>query len=182
MIETETEKTVATDVGKVADRRSRFARLSADPKRSLMQLAARIKFLLQFYSDDGQSLRIRQIKRGLHADRYAAKFDDAIALLEQRKQIVIRRVSSRSRPVFVVILKQNCKTRLPDPFTSSRKKKRKQKRPPSDWFMARRHLMDAGIHIGLAEIKPWQESAYWLEQEKAREEQILRDQSTTEPE
>jgi hypothetical protein len=182
MIETETETTVATDGGKFAERRYRFARLSRDPEHAVKQMAARIVFLIQFYSEDGESLRVRQIKRGLHSSRYL-EFNDALRLLEKRKLIVIRRVPSRSRPVLVVTLKQNRSVRLPDPYTFHRKKKRKsKKRPPSDWFLEHRQFFDIGIHTGFAVVQPWSESAFWLEQERMQEETMREDQVKIETE
>jgi len=161
--------------------RPKFARLSRDPQRAIKQMAARIKFLIQFCSDDGESLRVRQIKRALHADRYA-EFDGALSLLEKRKQIIIRRVPSRSRPVFIVILKRSRRIRLPDPYTFHRRKKRKKRNKPTEWFLSRRQSMDRGFHGPFAQINPCQESAYWLEKEKALEEQVREDQVEVEPE
>ena len=53
-----------------AQSRPKFARLSRDPQRAIKQMAARIKFLIEFFSEDGTSLRMQEIKRGLHAYRY----------------------------------------------------------------------------------------------------------------
>jgi hypothetical protein len=46
-----------------------------------------------------------------------------------------------------------------------KKKRRKKKRKPTEWFLERRHLMDQGIHSGFATLEPWHESAFWIEQE-----------------
>ena len=129
-------------------------------------MAARIKFLIEFYSDDGRSLRMQEIKRGLHAYRYL-EFDAAIKLLEKRRQIVVRRVLSHGR-VFRVVLKQNSRARLPDPFVFHRVKKRKRRKPPTQWFLERRHLMDSGQHSGFGKLEPWHASAYWYEKELER--------------
>jgi hypothetical protein len=45
-------------------------------------MAARIKFLIEFFSEDGKSMRLKEVKRGLHAHRYV-EFDNAIKLLAQ---------------------------------------------------------------------------------------------------
>jgi hypothetical protein len=144
--------------------RPKFARLSRDPERAVRQMAARIKFMIEFFSEDGESMRVQELKRGLHAYRYS-EFDDAIQFLEKRRQIVVRRVQSQGR-VFRAILRRDRRTRLPDPFVFHRKKRSKRKRPPTEWFLERRQLMDAGQHSGFAEIQPWRESAYWYEKEQ----------------
>ena len=89
--------------------------------------------------------------------------------------MVVHRKPGRGH-VFRVELKQNARAKLPDPFIFHRKKRKKRKKVPTSWFLERRHLMDAGKHEGFATIEPWSESAYWIEQEKAR------DQGGTEPE
>jgi hypothetical protein len=151
----------------LAKPRPKFARLSRDRALAVKQMAARIKFLIVFFSNDGKSMRMQEIKRGLHAYRYV-EFDDAINLLEQRRQISIRRVKCRSH-VYRVTLKQT-RTKLPDPFIFHRKKRKKRKKPPTTWFLERRHLMDAGQHENFGTIQPWSESAYWIEQEKTQTE------------
>src|ERR1700690_4416527 len=123
--------------------RPKFARLSRNRTLAVKQMAARIRFLIEFFSEDGKSMRMQEIKRGLHAYRYL-EFDEAIKLLEQRRQISIRRVKCRSH-VYRVTLKQT-RTKLPDPFIFHRKKRKKRKKPPTIWFLERRHLMDAGQH------------------------------------
>ena len=127
-------------------------------------MAARIRFLIEFLSEDGTSMRMQEIKRGLHAYRYM-EFNDAIKLLEKRRQIVVRLVQPQGR-VFRVILRPDRRTRLPDPFIFHRNKRSKRKRPPTDWFLERRHLMDEGRHSGFAKREPWHESAYWYEKER----------------
>jgi hypothetical protein len=178
MIDAATEENVLRGV---AEPRQRFARLSRDPTRAIKQLASRVRFLIQYYSEDGQSLRIGQIKHALHAERYKITFDDALSLLESGKQIVVLRVQGRrGRPAIVVTLKQNRNMRLPCPYTYHRPKKRKWKK--SQWFIENRYLMDRGKHSGFAQILPWQESAYWLEKEKARDEEISLDEAEPEVE
>ena len=135
-----------------AESRPQFARLSRDPQRAVKQMAARIKFLIEFFSEDGTSLRMQEIKPQMHAYRYL-EFDEAIKFLEKRKQIVIRLVQPQGR-VFRVILRPDRRTRLPDPFVFRRKKRYKRKRPPTDWFLERRHLMDKGQHSGFANGNP----------------------------
>ena len=163
MIDTESDE-VQDALAEPPEPRPKFARLSRDPQRAVKQMAARIKFLIEFFSEDGKSLRMQEIKRGLHAYRYL-EFDAAIQLLERRRQIVIRRVQSRGR-VLRVTLKQNARAKLPDPFIYHRQKRRKRKKPPTQWFLERRHLMDAGQHQGFAAKEPWHESAYWIEKER----------------
>jgi hypothetical protein len=68
--------------------------------------------------------------------------------------------------VYRVVLKQNARAKLPDPFIFHRKKRRKRRRQPTEWFLARRHLMDAGKHEGFAQVEVWAESAYWIEKER----------------
>ena len=150
--------------------RPKFARLSRDPQRAIKQMAARIKFLIEFFSEDGESMRMQEIKRGLHAYRYL-EFDDAMKFLEKRRQLVIRRARGS---VFRVILRRDHRTRLPDPFVFHRKKRSKRNRPPTEWFLERRHLMDSGQHSGFAEREPWHESAFWYEKEQ---EEMNQDQS-----
>ena len=153
--------------------REKFVRLSADRERAVKQIASRIRFLIRYYSDDGESLPIGKIKHMLHAERYKTKFDDALALLESGKQIVIHRVQGhRGRPAIVVTLKGNRNMRLPDPYTFHRPKKRKWKQ--SQWFVEHRHLFDQGKHSGFSKILPWQESAYWLEKEQAWDETMMK--------
>jgi len=86
---------------------------------------------------------------------------------------VVRLVQPQGR-VFRVILRRNRRTRLPDPFVFHRKKRSKRKRPPTEWFLERRHLMDAGQHSGFAKREPWHESAFWYEKEQ---EEMNQDQS-----
>ena len=124
--------------------RPKFARLSPDPGRATKQMAARIKFLIEFFSEDGKSMRMQEIKRGLHAYRYL-EFDDAIKLLEKRRQIVVRRAPGRGH-VFRVTLREDSHASLPDPFVFHRKKRKRRKKPPTAWFLERGHLMDAGQH------------------------------------
>ena len=140
--------------------RPSFARLSRDPDRAVKQIAARITFLIQFFSEDGKSMRMQEIKRGLHAYRYL-EFEDAMKLLERRRLIIIRRVPGRGH-VYRVTLKES-HSALPDPFVFYRKKRKKKKKPPTTWFLERRNLMDAGKHDGFATTEPWRESAYWIE-------------------
>jgi hypothetical protein len=145
--------------------RPKFARLSRDQTLAVRQMAARIKFLIEFFSEDGRSMRMQEVRRGLHAYRYV-EFDDAIKLLQQGRQLVIHRMLGRGH-VFRLVLKQNARAKLPDPFVCHRKKRKKRKRPPSQWFLERRHLMDAGQHEGFAQIEAWSESAYWIEKERS---------------
>ena len=91
------EQTVRTEP------RPKFARLSRDRALAVKQMAARIKFLIEFFSEGGKSMRVQEIKRGLHAYRYL-EFDNAIKLLEKRRQLVIHRVPGRGH-VFRVVLK-----------------------------------------------------------------------------
>jgi hypothetical protein len=151
----------------VAEPRPKFARLSCSRPLAVKQMAARIKFLIEFFSEDGNSMRMQEVRRGLHACRYL-EFDDAIKLLEQRRRLVIHRVSGRGH-VSRVVLKQNARAKLPDPFVFHRKKRRKRKRPPSQWFLERRPLMDAGQHEGFSQIEAWSESAFWIEKEKMQD-------------
>src|SRR5260370_41411608 len=53
-------------------------------------------------------------------------------------------------------------------FVFHRKKRKKRKKPPTEWFLERRHLMDAGQHEGFATTESWHESAFWIE--KMRED------------
>lgn len=92
--------------------RPKFARLSRDRPLAVKQMAARIEFLIEFFSEDGRSMRMQEVKRGLHAYLFL-EFDDAIKLLEQRRPFVIHRVPGRGH-VFRVVLKQNARARLPD--------------------------------------------------------------------
>jgi hypothetical protein len=110
---------------------------------------------------------MQEIKCGLHAYRYV-EFDDAIKFLERRRQIVIWRVQSRGR-VLRVGLKQNARAKLPIRLLYHRKKRRKRKKPLTQWFLERRHLMDAGQHSGFVEREPWQESTYWYEKEQEQD-------------
>jgi hypothetical protein len=100
----------------------------------------------------------------LHSYRYP-EWDAAIELLVKRKYAVIsgsgRNISGQHR---VITLKPTTK-RLPDPYLFVKKKRRKKKRNPTEWFLERRHLMDQGIHSGFATLEPWHESALWIEQE-----------------
>jgi hypothetical protein len=100
----------------------------------------------------------------LHSYRYP-EWDAAIELLVKRKYAVIsgsgRNISGQHR---VITLKPTTK-RLPDPYLFVKKKRRKKKRNPTEWFLERRHLMDQGIHSGFATLEPWHESAFWIEQE-----------------
>jgi hypothetical protein len=165
MIDPETVTTeIEPEIEPAKEPRPKFSRLSRDPQRAVKQMAARIKFLIEFTSEDGKSMRMQEIKRGLHGYRYM-EFDDAIKLLERRRQIVIRQVQNRGR-VLRVVLKQNARAKLPDPFLYHRKKRRKRTKPPTTWFLERRHLMDAGQHGGFTTTEPWHESAYWIEQQK----------------
>jgi hypothetical protein len=127
-------------------------------------MAARIKFLIEFFSEDGKSVRIQEVKRGLNAYRYL-EFDDAIRLLEKRRQSAIHRVPGRGH-VFRLVLKQNARARLPDPYCFPSQGK-KRKKAPTAWFLERRQFIDAGQHEGFATIQPWSESAYWIDQENA---------------
>jgi hypothetical protein len=68
--------------------------------------------------------------------------------------------------VYRVVLKQNARAKLPDPFIFHRKKRRKRRRQPTEWLLARRHLMDAGKHEGFSQVEVWAESAYWIEKER----------------
>lgn len=168
MIEIKTETTagsVAEPPGLTPEARPKFSRLSCDPKRAVRQVAARIKFLIEFFSEDGRSMSLQEVKRGLHSYRYL-EFDDAIRLLEKRRQLVLRRVPCRGR-VLRVVLKKNCGAgRLPDPFIYHRKKRKKKRKTPTAWFLENRKLMDAGQHSGFAKREPWHEGAYWYEKEQ----------------
>jgi hypothetical protein len=125
----------------------------------------RIKFLIEFFSEDGRSMRMQEVKRGLHAYRYL-EFEGALTLLIKSRRAVIRRVRCRGR-VFRVVLKQNSGAgRLPDPFIYHRKKRKKKRKTPAAWFLENRKLMDAGQHSGFAKREPWHESAYWCEKEQ----------------
>lgn len=156
---------VAEPIQQCTEPRPKFARLSRDPDRAVTQMAARIKFLIEFFSEDGKSMRMQEIKRGLHSYRYL-EFDAAIELLQRRRLAVIR-VQGR-RNGFRVVLKKNPQAKLPDPFIFHRKKRKKNRRPPTQWFLEHRHLMDAGQHEGFAKTEPWHESAYWIEKEIER--------------
>jgi L-methionine (R)-S-oxide reductase len=46
------------------------------------------------------------------------------------------------------VLKQNAYGKLSDPFAFHRQKRKERRRPPSPWFLARCHRMDAGQHEG----------------------------------
>jgi hypothetical protein len=101
-------------VNRRGEPRPKFARLSPNRPLAVKQMAARIKFLIEFFSEDTKSMRLQEVKRGLHAYRYW-EFDDAIKLLEQRRLLVIHRVPGRGH-VFRVVLMQNARAKLPDPF------------------------------------------------------------------
>jgi hypothetical protein len=150
--------------------RPKFVRLSRNPKMAVRQMAGRIKFQIEFCSEDGRSKRVRTLRRQLHSCRYP-EWDDAIELLVKRKYAVIhgsgRNVAGEGR----VITLRTKASRLPDPYFVVKKKKRKRKRLPTAWFLERRHLMDQGIHSGFATIEPWHESAFWIEKEKMEEKE-----------
>jgi len=56
------------------------------------------------------------------------------------------------------VLKQNAYGKLSDPFAFHRQKRKQRRRPPSPWFLARCHRMDAGQHEGFAQIEARAES------------------------
>ena len=73
------------------------------------------------------------------------------------------RVQER-RNGFRVILKKNPQAKLPDPFIFHRKKRKKIKRPPTQWFLEHQHLMMQDS-MKVCKNGTVHESAYWIEKE-----------------
>lgn len=120
-------------------RRKYFSRLSRNPRQAGLDMAARIIFQIERYGECG-SMRVRELRRSLHADRHQAAWVAALRILAQRKQA---RFDIRSITLHLAI-----DNRLPDPHSAKPKRKwPKRKRPRTDWFERNRHKMDEGQHF-----------------------------------
>ena len=108
-----------------------------------MEMAARIKELIEANVANGGTMRLSALKRSLHANRHPDAWKEAL------RRLVVHRVAKVAKGN--ITLTRSGNDLFPDPYGRPTPKRRKRNRGQSEWFQKNRTKMDEGQHSGFGE-------------------------------
>jgi hypothetical protein len=118
-------------------RKRYFKHLSRYPREAGLEMAARIKELIETHRSNGETLPLSALKRSLHADRHSQAWREAIG------RLVVHRIAKVADGEITL---RPSEFELPDPYGRPKPNRPKRNRPQSDWLRENRAKMDAGQH------------------------------------
>ncbi len=152
-------------------RKRYFAHLSRDRYQSAMEMAARIKELIQAKRSNNGTMRLSALKRSLHADRHPEVWKEAI------RRLVVHRIAKVANGEITL---KPTEFDLPDPYGRPKPKRRRRNRGQSEWYQMNRTKMDDGQHSNFDE--DWEDEDQNDEDDLAAEQAFWRQLDNIEPE